>query len=74
MLIKQYNELYCEAKQVFVTTAKLLKMKKVSISEVMQIVENYNLLLASSPPIPGFLYKSRQTSLNQAYKKVLKNE
>lgn len=74
LLIKQYNELYCEAKQLFFTTAKLSKIKKVSSSEVMQTVENYNLILASSPPIPGFLYKSRQNSLNQAYKKVLKNE
>lgn len=74
LLIKQYNELYSEAKSIYVITERMVSASNLKTSEVMQTVEGYNLLLVSSPPIPGRLYKVRQSSLNKAYKKVIKNE
>lgn len=74
LLIKQYNELYSESKQVYVVTGKMISTSYLKISEIMQIVEGYNMLLISSPPIPGKIYRLRQNSLNKAYKKVIKNE
>lgn len=74
LLIKQYNELYSESKQVYKVTGKMISTSDLKTSEIMQIVEVYNILLISSPPIPGMIYKFRQESLNRAYKKVIKNE
>jgi hypothetical protein len=74
ILITQYNELYTEAKRIYSLTAKMVSEKKLKITEIMQIVESYNILLISSPPIPGRLYRFRQISLNKAYKKVISNE
>ena len=74
LLIKQYNELYSEAKRVYAVTGKMVSASNLKVSEIMQIVEGYSILLISSPPIPGKLYKLRQNFLNKAYKKVIKNE
>jgi len=74
LLIKQYNELYSEARRVYTVTEKMASTSGLDVSEIMQIVEGYNILLISSPPIPGRLYRIKQDSLNKAYKKVIKNE
>lgn len=74
LLIKQYNELYSEAKQVYKITSKMVSDKKLKVAEIMQIVESYNILLISSPPIPAYLYRIKQDSLNKAYKRTLRNE
>ena len=74
ILITQYNELYAEAKRIYSITAKMVLDEELKIPEAMQIVEGYNILLISSPPIPNCLYKLRQDSLNKAYKKVISNE
>jgi len=74
LLIKQYNELYSEARRIYTITAGMVSISNLDMSEIMQIVEEYNILLLSSPPIPGYLYKIRQKNLNKAYKKVIKKE
>ncbi len=74
LLIKQYNELYQEARQTFEITAKMALRKKLPVEEIMQVVEKYDLSLVSSPPIPSRLYLMRRPYLNKAYKKVLKIE
>lgn len=74
LLIKQYNELYIDAKQTFTITTRMKDVKKLSTLEIMQIVERYNILLVSSPPIPSILYRFRQDFLNQAYKRIIKKQ
>lgn len=74
LLVKQFNELYSETKIYFGILEKLSEKDNVSSSEVMQVIEGYNLLLISSPPIPSLLYRANQTFLNKAYKDLLDNE
>lgn len=74
MLIIQYNELYLEAKRIYGDTAKLALKKRLKVSEIMQIVEGYNILLISSPTLPSRLYKFKQNSLNKAYKAIMSNK
>ncbi len=74
LLIKQYDDLCAQAKHIYLVTAKLAYDKSLSTMDIMQIVEGYNILLVSSPPLPGLVYKIKQGSLNKAYKQAINNE
>lgn len=73
LLIKQYNELYSESKKYFHILDKMSNETDIKVTEIMQTVEGYNLLLISSPPLPSFLYKIKQANLNKAYKELIDN-
>ena len=74
ILIKKYNELWHKSEQIYKETERLSRFKKPSTIKVMQIVEEYNLLLINSPPIPSFIYNLNKETLNDAYKNSLEAE
>lgn len=74
ILIKKYNELWHKSEQTYKETDRFSRRKKLSTVKIMQIVEEYNLLLINSPPIPSFIYKISKRTLNDAYKNSLEVE
>jgi hypothetical protein len=67
LLWKKYSDLKLSAQSTFQKCADLRYDKSLSISEAMQVVEDYHLALIQSPPIPLKLYLIYRDPLNQSY-------
>lgn len=72
LLWKKYSDLKAQANETFKICAILRDKSQLSLSQAMQTVEDYHLVLAQSPPIPFNLYIKYQDSLNRAYQESYK--
>jgi hypothetical protein len=71
-LWKKYSDLKAQANETFKICAILRDESQLSLSQAMQTVEDYHLVLVQSPPIPFNLYIKYQDSLNRAYQESYK--
>jgi len=71
-LWKKYFDLKMQAHETFKISAILRDDSQLSVSQAMQTVEDYHLVLVQSPPIPFKLYIKYQDSLNHAYQESYK--
>lgn len=69
VLQKKYAELCNAATVAYDRCAQLRQMPEVSLFEVMQPVEDYNIALIQSPPVPFKLHIKHNAFLNEIYRK-----
>ncbi|MEI1373671.1 hypothetical protein PQG02_14875 [Nostoc sp. UHCC 0926] len=67
LLWKKYLDLKVQANETFKMCAVLRDEPQLSLSQAMQTVEDYHLILIQSPPIPFKLYIKYRNILNDAY-------
>ena len=72
LLWKKYSDLKIQADKTFNICASLRNEPQLSLSQAMQNVEDYHLVLIQSPPIPFKLYSKYRDPLNNAYRKSYK--
>ncbi|MEE4355052.1 MAG: hypothetical protein V2I97_01190 [Desulfococcaceae bacterium] len=68
VLRKKYAELRDAASGAYEQCARLREKPDVPLFEVMQPVEDYNIALTQSPPVPFCLYKKHRDFLNGIYR------
>ncbi len=68
LLWKKYHDLKMAASNTVSRCSKMRKDSSVTAQEIMQVVEDYNIALLKSPPIPGNLYAQHKEALNEAYR------
>jgi hypothetical protein len=72
LLWKRYSDLRSQANETFKVCAALRDEPQLLLSQAMQTVEDYHLVLIQSPPIPFKLYLKYRDPLNDAYRKSYK--
>lgn len=72
LLWKKYSDLKLQANETFKVCAALRDEPQLSLSQAMQTVEDYHLILIQSPPIPFKLYLKHRDPLNNAYRESYK--
>ena len=65
---RSYFNLSNAAAAVRDTCRDLLRARSVPMREALQVVSRYDVALAGSPPIPGFVYKQSQARLDASWK------
>lgn len=68
LLIKKYADLKSISKDVFNQSAKLRNDNSLSTSQIFFVVEDYNVALIQSPPIPTTVYSKFKDALNEIYR------
>ncbi len=68
VLCCQYFQLASSSERSFRECARLREGLSVSTEAAHQVVEDYHLTVAQSPPIPGKLYKKHVDRLNEVYR------
>ncbi len=72
LLWKKYSDLKLQANETFKVCAALRDEPQLSLSQALQTVEDYHLVLIQSPPIPFKLYLKYRDPLNNAYRESYK--
>lgn len=72
LLIKKYIDLQSVADSAFNRCSKLRNESNLNDSQVFYVVEDYNVVLIQSPPIPSLVYNKYRDNLNEVYR--LSNE
>jgi hypothetical protein len=68
LLIKKYIDLQSVAKSAFDRCSKLRDESTLNTSQVFYVVEDYNVVLIQSPPIPSLVYNRYKDDLNKVYR------
>jgi hypothetical protein len=58
-----------ESENIFNKSSILKGKSKVSLEEIIDVINDYNCALMQSPPIPGIIYEKMKKSLNKAWDK-----
>lgn len=68
LLIKKYSDLSSAAKVTFDKCVKMRDNRNLKETEILQIVEDYNIVLVQNPPIPSLFYRKYKDDLNKIYR------
>ncbi len=68
LLIKKYADLQSVAESTFNQCVKLRNDSTLSNSQIFFVVEDYNVVLVQSPPIPSIVYNKYKDELNKVYR------
>lgn len=68
LLDKKYHALRGAACNAVSRCARMRNDSGATVQEVLQAVEDYNVILAKSPPIPRYMYEKYKQELNNAYR------
>lgn len=68
LLIKRYSDLRSTANDTFMQCVNLRDNVSIQESQIRWIVENYNIGLIQSPPIPSLYYRKYKDALNHIYR------
>ena len=68
LLIKKYADLRSVAESTFIQCVKLRNDSTPSTNQIFFVVEDYNVVLVQSPPIPALVYNRYKDELNKVYR------
>ena len=68
-LWRRYMCLSTESENIFNKSSILKGKSKVSLEEIIDVINDYNCALMQSPPIPGIIYEKMKKSLYKAWDK-----
>ena len=68
LLIKKFYNLRTTSKETFEKCVKMRDDEDLKAKEILQAVEDYNIALVQSPPIPGRFYRKYKEELNRVYR------
>lgn len=74
LLIKKYKDLQSLAYYTFHRAAKLRDQDSLPESQILALVEDYNIGVSQAPPIPARLYERYKDELNKVYRESHKAE